>query len=136
MDIKFNIGDKVKVIDNPEEYYTYDQKKKIGQVGVVKDFSEIPFIKFKNGKILPFSQYKLELVQEDSVMEIEVRYHVGNKSFATWERAQRAVAMQKLEEKVEEEFGKGFGTYPAFLNILRNNKDLVITYLEGLESND
>jgi len=136
-DIKFKVGDKVEVIDNPNLPYSKCQRSLIGQQGIILEkYSENPIVKFGKGLKMAFGQGKLKLVQDNFDMEIETRYHVRNRSFSTLERAKRFIAMEKIKTSVEEEFGEDYGTYPAFLDILRKHKTDVIEYLNGLENND
>lgn len=59
---KFNIGDKVRVIDNGE--LEGPQKAYLGHVGTVIDESTIPYVKFDDGITVSFFETKLEFAIE------------------------------------------------------------------------
>jgi hypothetical protein len=66
---KFKVGDKVKVVNNPNEYYVSCQLERIGQIGTVLQNSHCPYLKFNNAGEdnfykVPFYEDKLELYVE------------------------------------------------------------------------
>ena len=81
MSNKFKIGDKVKVIDNPNEDYMSCQLERVGQVGTVLQDSFCPYVEFNNADYngdyqIAFSEDKLELyVAED---EVKYNFKVGD----------------------------------------------------------
>lgn len=81
MSNKFKIGDKVKVIDNPNEQYMCCQLERVGQVGTVLQDSDCPYVEFNNtddnGDYKNvFYEDKLELyVAED---ELKHNFKVGD----------------------------------------------------------
>jgi len=60
-EIKFNILDKVRVINVDGGDY---QLPYMGQVGTVMDSCHLPYVQFEDGEEFVFAQKRLELVEE------------------------------------------------------------------------